>query len=364
MEGGAGLYIQDIISDLNSFSNIAVGGKYSIAYEGKKVQCNLINQIGKLSLPLYEGVKLKAVAYNITKSLFRLLYILIQYLSSKKRFQPELIILTSSIQALAIPIIRRIFPSTRIVLLVQENLILTRKSRGVMKWLLLQADRVISISKTWSSHASKEGLETTLLRNRYKPTFVQSAPEIEDKHVSDLLYVGGGATIKGFQLLVQALALIDDKRSLRVSLLGKYNNFQLKQLEQLSVNFSSNSHINIVGFVSDIRPFLKGTSLLLLPIEHAHFCRPAIEAGLLDKTFVISRLKGLEDFVHNKKNCLCFKSGDANDLVSKIYKILDDPELRLRLESENRKNSNSFLSIAGEATKAITTPISTGLINS
>lgn len=346
LEGGAGFYIQNVIAALEEVELVQIGGVHRRSYHGSLLTSRGMDTISSLSFPIYEGVSISSTILNAFRSLINLFLFFISrtYRQTMRLDEvPDLIILTSSIQAPAIPVLRKFFPGASIAIIIQENIRLDVALGRIMLKLLKGADKVISISNAWSDHATQAGLCTALLRNGYEYNYANFLHDGSGQEMSSVLYVGGSSKIKGFEILMLAAPQLLLRPNLKIICLGLYSSGAQEALESLNASAHPTSTLNVIGHVEDIRPYLKGALVVLLPIKSPHFCRPAIEAGLLQKTFVISKLTGLEDFANDGLNCLAFQSDNISDLVSKVTLLIDDGKLRARLEDANYLNSRLFL---------------------
>lgn len=342
LEGGAGYYIRDLIAYLRPVGAVQVAGPYAGYYDEAPIQSEYLDKLTLQSLPTYEGIGLAAILYHILISTLRAISIL--KTPRHKRFKGsfDTLILTSSVQAIAVPIARRLFPESRIAIVVQENVCLSRRLGRLTRFLLNRANVVVSITETWAQHARENGLDPVVLPNSYKPDYAAPGHNRDRAIESDLLYVGGGATIKGFDNLVAALPALLEVPGRSIICLGHYGEAALKTLERIRGDALPDAHLNIIGLVPDIRPYLRGTKLLALPIASPHFCRPAIEAGLFGKTFVIPDFPEVGDFAKDGENCLMYQPSDSGDFISKVNQMLDERSLMMRLGDNNRTMATHF----------------------
>lgn len=336
IEGGAGYYIRDFITSLRQVGTVQVAGPYADDYDEVPIQSEYLDKFTLQSVPTYEGIRFTAILYHILISALRVFALLMT--SRHKRFNGnfEALILTSSVQSMAVPIARRLFPGNRIAIVVQENVCLSRGVGRLTRFLLKRADVVVSITETWAQHARENGLDPIVLPNSYDPDYAAPEHNRDPAIESDLLYVGGSATIKGFDNLISVLPELLRTPGRRIACLGHYSEAALKKLEQIRDKANPDAHLDIVGLVSDIRPYLRGTKLLLLTIGSPHFCRPAIEAGLFGKTFIAPNFPELSDFASDGENCVTYQPSDFGDFVSKVNQILDDQTLMMRLANNNK----------------------------
>lgn len=344
IEGGAGFYIFDLLSELRAIANVQVAGPYGGYYDKEPILSKFFNKLTMQSLPTYKGIGLAAIVYHLFLSLVKIASILVTPRRNFLKYPIDVLIFTSSIQAIGVPIARLIFPNCRIVVLVQENICLTRGFGRLTSFLLKRANVIVSITETWAQHARECGLSPTVLHNQYDSEFADPVKNISEAIESDLLYVGGGSKIKGFQNLIAALPMLLNEASLKIILLGSYNPSEVLLIKRVVDNIGSDCQIEVVGLVSDIRPYLRGTKILLLPIGSPHFCRPAIEAGLFGKPFIISDFPELSDFSLNGENCITFKSNNIQSFVESVRDLLDKPSKRKLLGEKGLNISSKYVS--------------------
>jgi glycosyltransferase involved in cell wall biosynthesis len=342
--GGSGYYIQNLIDKLNDKFIVHVQGFYSAEYSEHRQSSKLLNDLSLLSFPAYEGIKKSSTLYHLLTSLGRIALIFSKYGKASENETPSAIIFTSSIQAVAIPAAKYLFPRSKIVIAIQENIKFSSISGRLMLRLLKNSDIVISITKQWAAYAQGFGVSALILRNQYDPSYF--APECNQANPieSDLLYIGGDAGIKGFDFFKKALPALLQRPGIKILCLGHYATRSRQFIRSITENSVSGSKAVIVGHVSDIRPYLRGTKLLMLPITSPHFCRPAIEAGFFGKTFVIPEHSGLEDFVQNGVNCISFNLLSESSFVRAIHNLLDDPMKLNAMGAANLVNSKNFIS--------------------
>ena len=342
IEGGAGYYIRDLIAYLRLIGNVQVGGPYASVYDKTPIQSACLDKLTMQSLPTYTGIRSVAVLYHVLLSALRAIAVLV--IPQKKRFKgsPTALILTSSIQAMAVPIARRFFSGCQIIIVVQENVCLSRGFGRLTRFFLKRADIVVSITETWAQHARENDLDSIVLPNSYDPDYASPAQNMTAAIESDLLYVGGDAKIKGFDNLIAALPMLLNVPGRRIVCLGHYSETARTRLARIRDAAHRDAQLNIVGLVPDIRPYLRGTKLLILPIGSPHFCRPAIEAGLFGKTFVIPNFPELRDFTLNGENCATYEAARPDQLKDHINELFQNDDVRRRLEDGNKQLAERF----------------------
>lgn len=342
IEGGAGYYIRDLIALLRLVGTVQVAGPYAGDYDEAPVQSARLDKLTSQSLPTYEGIRLPATLYHILLSAIKAIALLVPPRHKRFKNSFDAVILTSSVQAMAVPIARRLFPASRIFIVVQENVRLSQGLGRLTMACVKRADVVVSITETWAQHARDNGLDPVVLPNSYDPDYAAPENNRDPAIESDLLYVGGGATIKGFDNLIAALPALLTTPGRRVVCLGHYTEAALETLAQIRKDAHPDAHLDVVGLVRDVRPYLRGTKLLLLPIGSPHFCRPAIEAGLFGKTFVIPNFPELGEFALDGENCAIYDAARSEELKDRINNLLQQDDVRRRLEDGNRAVAETF----------------------
>lgn len=337
--GGAGKYITDFIEGLKTKNVILkVGGAHQNDYlDFGGYNKTLVNALSLILLPNYKGVSKAAKFFYSMKTVIFLPYIFILSLVEKKE-NIEFVVLTSSIQILYIPFIKIVYPKTKVVIIIQENLDINNLLLGkIVLFMLKKYDFVVGIDRDWCSKVGSRGVETIYLPNNF------NIPEIDTLYTPefDAVYVGGGQSIKGFEFLMCFFEKFSEKKRINIQLLGSFSNVDVNRIDRLNNKNLIGSKLHIVGQVPNCNPFIMNSKFLILPIISAHFCRPAIEAGLLRKTFLITELHGLSDFSKFDYNCKSFKANNLNDFSQKFFEMIDQNDLS-GFENNNYEMSLNF----------------------
>lgn len=351
VQGGAGLYIERVIVELAAIAELTIDGDHANEYIGGR-HSSVLAGVARPLLPAYQGASSRAFLYHLLLAPVRALIWSFRLWRSRESMQGFGIILgTSSIDLLSLSIVRLFNAKIRVHCLIQENLILKGLRGYLNRWLLRRMDAIVSISATWSARASDFGIETIIAPNQFDASLSQkgigapTASEPGQPIKYDLLFVGGGARNKGFPFLLQFILALGARRSITVALLGNLDAQQKELIDQANRALSSsNSRIIAFGFVPDVTSFLAVSRVLLLPITAPHFCRPAIEAGLAGRTFIVSEFETLNDFAIADLNCLMRPSGDLAAWMEACERLLDDRSLRGRLAEANLRSATRFAS--------------------
>ncbi|HMN47660.1 MAG TPA: glycosyltransferase family 4 protein [Ignavibacteriaceae bacterium] len=87
----------------------------------------------------------------------------------------------------------------------------------------------------------------------------------------------------------------------------------------------------VMNAQSDIFNYYQLIDLFVLPSRVDPFPLVMLEAGLMKKPFVGSRVDGISELIENETDGLLFESGNADDLISKILKIYNDKKYAYQL---------------------------------
>lgn len=337
--GGAGIYIKTFIAEAQLYSDISACGEFSKEYLGDLSLCCPLLETNKIFYPNYYGVKIWHKFYWGSKALYqasKLIYYRKRILRFLDKF--EFLVATSSIQ---IPLLRLIIAlgfRGKTVCLVQENLELSGFSGKCLLRALTKISNVISISKGWSEYGQIYGLNTVYLPNTFdNPINLANSPQF------DILYVGGDSSLKGFPMVLRLFHAIASHRKIQFALLGSYSNQVLAKINKLNRDYEQiGAKIHVIGLVESVYEFMFASKLLVMPIDELHFCRPAIEAGLCGRTFIMPHFVGADEFAIDGHNCMMYQPGSVLDLMDKTLTLLDSDALRKELEKNNKNNSVSF----------------------
>lgn len=182
-----------------------------------------------------------------------------------------------------------------------------------------------------------------------------------------ILFLGGNSLIKGVETAIHAVSDLpedtelviagcseliseQDRHSWRIHKPG--SDFQrLYQLDEYRKKHGLQNRIHMIGRVSSVNTILQECDLVMIPTLVQHQSRPFIEAGLMKKAAVISRMPCMQGEARDQVNCLDFKIGDASALARQCTRLLNDPALSARLVESNyqwMKKNHDFAELQQE----------------
>jgi glycosyltransferase involved in cell wall biosynthesis len=173
-----------------------------------------------------------------------------------------------------------------------------------------------------------------------------------------ILYLGGSASIKGFETVVKSLDFLDDKIVLLIAgTLEKhkfflnpkkmYSNVKelLKQKNKKIELLKKSDNVIILGKLKDPYPFIDECDILITPFKISHFSRPAIEAFAYGKPVIGSDVEGMEEIIDNGINGLIIKKNEPELLAKAINFLCKNPGKAQSFGFWGRKKAIQLFSI-------------------
>lgn len=176
-----------------------------------------------------------------------------------------------------------------------------------------------------------------------------------DSNSFNLLFLGGLDPIKGLDVLLKAISLLND-RSIKLLLAGEYSPQDLKiqhmteyinprylvfkhRVNKYMSKLMKTKQIEILGFQNDLSAMMHQSDALIFPSTAQHQSRPAIEAGYYKVPVIISDYKATQEYFKHGYNCLTFKPHSARSLSFRIMELRNDPKLYSMIVQRNHQES-------------------------
>lgn len=331
--GGAGKYISKLATSMAERTFIQFTGPYRDAYHFDKFPSKKIFDflLKHSVVPLYSGIGFKARIYYLMKFLLCLIPLIFLLRSYSKKFSTyENFFLTSSIQLPLLMVLSTIFPHRRRIIIIQENICLDGVFGKLAICWLRKSSLIITITKSSQQELNSHGIDSILIINGFDNIDVNEREQIK----YDAVYVGGDLKIKGYRQIISLFKLVSKTETIKIAMLGSYSSESVKEIKRLNIDAKNNSKLELIGKVPNCDTYYTQAKFLIIPITSPHFCRPAIEAGLHRKTFIITDLPNLEDFCISETNCINFEHGNLQSLFA-AYKRLNNENERKTLEQNN-----------------------------
>lgn len=145
-----------------------------------------------------------------------------------------------------------------------------------------------------------------------------------------LLYVGRLNTDKGLLLLAEAFGqLARTYPQLHLLLVGPDEESMHEKI--LACCFPGNRRLHFVDYTPTPESYMAACDILCLPSYREGFGLVLIEAAASGVATVGSNIYGISDAMVDHETGLLFRVGSVDDLVDKLSRLIDDPQLRQRL---------------------------------
>jgi glycogen(starch) synthase len=160
-----------------------------------------------------------------------------------------------------------------------------------------------------------------------------------------LLCLGRLTIQKGFDLAVQALkVMIDRFPNVRLIIAG--DGPERNQLEQQVADLGLKEVVDFVGWVApDKVPALLNTAtVVVMPSRWEGLPLVALEASLMARPIVASRVEGLTEVVVHQQTGLLVEKGDSRGLAEALAFLLDHPEVATAMGQTARRRVQEVFS--------------------
>jgi glycosyltransferase involved in cell wall biosynthesis len=138
--------------------------------------------------------------------------------------------------------------------------------------------------------------------------------------------IGRLAEQKGFDCLIKALV---DVKSVKCLIAGEGE--KRKELQGLIDQLGLGEKVKLVGWQENIKKFLAGLDIFVLPSRWEGLGIVILEAGLSGLPVVASRVDGILDIISDGQDGLFFTAGNEGELAAQIKRLQADPGERERL---------------------------------
>ena len=171
-----------------------------------------------------------------------------------------------------------------------------------------------------------------------------------------VLYMGGGARLKGFDTLLKAMTFLDDdycalivgnvkedyfsKKNILMHLHNPKFALFLIRTRSLLKSLNGDRRVKILGYQKEISKLMCASDVIVFPSLKPHQPRPCIEAGMYYKPVILSDFEATKEYFIDGYNALTFKPHDAKDLADKIRYLKANKEY-----AENMGYKNHDMSI-------------------
>ncbi|MFZ4262395.1 glycosyltransferase family 4 protein [Sphingobacterium sp. HJSM2_6] len=234
---------------------------------------------------------------------------------------------------------------------------------GFQQKILILMDRILCLCAT-HIYPEGEGVKQDLLKfkitnknlkilgngnvngvdlNYFNSSEVQGVDELRNILKIDLdsfvyVYVGRIVKDKGICDLVSAFLEISKlQTNCKLIIVGDYESSDLIDIETRN-SINNNSSILHVGFIEDIRPYLKLANVHILPSYREGFPNVVLQAGAMSKPSIVTNISGSNEIIQNGYNGLIIDSKSVQDLFEVMEYVLLNKHILNNMGINARKN--------------------------
>ncbi|MDD5613711.1 MAG: glycosyltransferase family 4 protein [Candidatus Omnitrophica bacterium] len=227
-------------------------------------------------------------------------------------------------------------------------------------------ERVIAVSNFVKNHLINDfNLNSERIRLIYngidtealKPGQMQETCSLEKYGVKECDFVIGAigrlSDVKGFDILLDAFKLFNDKAPSSVLLLAGEGKYKSK-IENRILSLNLSSKVKMIGVVEDIRLIVEGLDIFVQPSLMEGLGISILEALALNVPVVATNVGGIPEIIKDGYNGILVPPSNAQALADAFIRMQADNFLRDNLSKNSRSSiaGFSYQNMASETLKA------------
>ena len=353
-EGGMSQHLIDLIKglDRNRFEPVV------IAPPGHKMS----DELSRIDTPIYEAdFPGRPNPIKVTRAVCRLARLF-------KKLKPDIIHIHGHMAAMVgIPAQRLAARRTPVVVSV-HNYPSYQEARGfkrafgttVQRFLTRRASYLIAVSEDIRLNMVNEegvnpatiitvhnGIDLTDLPKAPTQAAIAEVKKIHEIETDDKVVgaIGRLVAFKGFSVLLEAAALLKDKRRrFKVMIVGRGP--EENNLKKQRVELGIKDVVIIPGFVPDISPYFAASDVFVVPSIREPFGLIVLQAMAAGRPVIGANAGGIPEIIRDGTTGVLVPPNDASALADAIDGLLDDTNRRRRLATAALQDLKERFSIA------------------
>lgn len=282
------------------------------------------------SLPIYSG-GMSLYNYKFYKHIFKSIKYKKLMLNKIKEIDPNILVVNSIILSW----IAKFSNNIKTVCFIRET-----KAKSILnilhKYFLKYFTKVVFLSKydleSW-------GLDNDciVIPNSMDKETELDILQYKRNNKINILFLGGTSYIKGFYFLIFAYFLSKKKDSIKLTIIGTYNDKIKKIFDSF---YFKDLNIEFYGNVNNVDDYYINSDAVIFPVVKVHQGRPIFEAGYFHKLVICPSFDNLAEYVENNHNGLIYQKGSIKSLSLILSKIADE---NINFESLGNNNYVKYL---------------------
>ena len=159
-----------------------------------------------------------------------------------------------------------------------------------------------------------------------------------------MLFVGRLERLKGLDVLLEAISMIDNQDTNLLVVGGTYNIEEVTRLKNISSSLGLTNKVHFIGAVNrnELKYYYNSADLCVLPSYYESFGLAALEAAACGRPVIASKKGGLSSIVRDKVTGYLLQWRCPGPFVEKIEILLNNNELRTSMGLQARKHSEKL----------------------
>ena len=151
------------------------------------------------------------------------------------------------------------------------------------------------------------------------------------------IFIGRIVADKGIKELVEAFNKLSKiNNDVKLLLVGPFED-ELDPLDdKTKMIMNTNNQIIIIGFQSDVRPYLAVSNALVFPSYREGFPNVVMQAGAMGLPSIVSDINGCNEIILNNVNGIIIPSKSVKSLLDAMIKIYSDKNYFIKLKKNSR----------------------------
>lgn len=172
----------------------------------------------------------------------------------------------------------------------------------------------------------------------FDPAKVEPEPSLNNPELTTFVFVGRMVRDKGINELVAAFQRLHCERpDTRLLLVGRFEDKLDPVLPRTKEIIEANEAIVCAGYQSDIRPFLRASSVLVLPSYREGFPNVVLQAGAMSLPVIVADVNGADEVITPGENGLIIPRRDETALYGAMKQMAENPEMRCQMARHARR---------------------------
>lgn len=214
------------------------------------------------------------------------------------------------------------------------------------------SDKIIAVSQSVKGFYIKQGIPAGKIEVIYNGISLDPRCSILDARksfgLSDgeslLAVVGRLVEQKGHRYLFEALSMLNGRRKVKLLVIG--DGPEQQRLADSVQRLGLGAKIIFTGLRKDVREFIRGIDILVLPSLREGLPVAALEAMAAGKPVIATNVGGTPELISDGETGLLVKPADPLALSGALEKLLSDRQLAQTMGERGRKRVENYFSLA------------------